>query len=96
MGGRLCRAPRARGDFELALQGLLGDEAPLSGTTVARLKEKWHAELAEWQTQRPDDLEAVYLWVSVGGWDVCETGARKGESGLTGDLGRVEQWESLT
>ncbi len=67
VGGRLCRAPPPRGDFELALQGLLGDEAPLSGTTVARLKEKWHAELADWQTQRLDDLEAVYLWVSVGG-----------------------------
>ncbi len=63
MGGRLCRAPRARGNFELALQGLLGDEAPLSGMTVARLKEKWHAELADSQTQRLDDLEAVYLWV---------------------------------
>ncbi len=96
MGGGLCRAPRARGDFELELQGLLGDEATLSGTTVARFKEKWHAELADWQTQRLDDLEAVYLWVSVGGWDVCESGARKGESRLTGGLGRVEQWESLT
>ncbi len=58
---------------------------------MARLKEKWRAELAEWQTQRPDDLEAVYLWVSVGGWDLCESGARKGESGLTSGLSRVEQ-----
>ncbi len=53
----------AQGDFELALQGLLGDEAPLSSSTVARLKEKWHAELAEWQSRRLDDVEAVYLWV---------------------------------
>ena len=30
----------ALGDFELALRGLLGDGAPLSGSTVARLKEK--------------------------------------------------------
>lgn len=51
----------AQGDFELALQGLLGDEAPLSGATVARLKEKWHAELEAWQSRRLDDLEAVYL-----------------------------------
>lgn len=28
------------GDFELALRGLFGDGAPLSGSTVARLKEK--------------------------------------------------------
>ena len=53
----------AQGDFELALQGLLGDDAPLSGSTVARLKEKWQAELAEWQPRRLDNVEAVYLWV---------------------------------
>ena len=53
----------AQGDFELALQGLLGEEAPLSSSTVARLKEKWQVELAEWQSRRLDDVEAVYLWV---------------------------------
>ena len=31
----------AEGDFDLALRGLLGEEAPLSPSTVARLKEKW-------------------------------------------------------
>ena len=30
----------AEGDFELALRGLLGEEAPLSARTVARLKER--------------------------------------------------------
>ncbi len=30
----------AQGDFELALRGLLGEDAPLSASTVARLKEK--------------------------------------------------------
>lgn len=53
----------AQGDFELALRGLLGDGAPLSGSTVARLTEKWQADLAEWQTRRLDDVEVVYLWV---------------------------------
>lgn len=53
----------AQGDFELALRGLLGEDAPLSGPTVARLKEKWHAELAVWQTRRLDEVEVVYLWV---------------------------------
>jgi transposase-like protein len=53
----------AQGDFDLALRGLLGNEAPLSGSTVARLKEKWGAELEEWQTRRLDDVEAAYLWV---------------------------------
>ena len=53
----------ALGDFELALRGLLGDGAPLSGPTVARLKEKWQEELTLWQTRRLDDVEAVYCWV---------------------------------
>ena len=53
----------AQGDFELALRGLLGADAPLSGPTVARLKERWHAELALWQTRRLEELQAVYLWV---------------------------------
>ena len=52
----------ACGDFDLALRGLLGEEAPLSAATVARLKEKWHAELAVWQARPLDDLEVVYLW----------------------------------
>lgn len=51
------------GDFDLALRGLLGDEAPLSASTVARLKQKWQGELTEWGTRRLDDVEAVYLWV---------------------------------
>ncbi len=53
----------ALGDFELALRGLLGDGAPLSGSTVARLKEKWQGELAIWQSRRLDELDAVYGWV---------------------------------
>ncbi len=53
----------AQGDFELALRGLLGAGAPLSGSTVARLKAKWQADLEAWQTRRLDDVEVVYLWV---------------------------------
>lgn len=53
----------ALGDFELALRGLFGEGAPLSGSTVARLKEKWQEDLALWQTRRVDDLEVVYCWV---------------------------------
>lgn len=53
----------AQGDFDLALRGLLGEHAPLSGSTVARLKETWQAELAVWQIRPLDDVEVVYLWV---------------------------------
>ena len=41
----------AQGDFDLALRGLLGEEAALSANTVARLKEKWQGEWAVWQSR---------------------------------------------
>lgn len=50
------------GDFDLALAGLLGDDAPVSPATVARLKEVWHGEYQEWQT-RPITGQVVYLWI---------------------------------
>jgi len=53
----------AQGDFDLALRGLLGEEAPLSASTVARLKAKWDAEHVAWRQRSLADLEVVYLWV---------------------------------
>jgi len=53
----------AQGDFDLALRGLLGEEAPLSAATVGRLKTKWQAEWEEWNQRSLADLEVVYLWV---------------------------------
>src|ERR1039458_4052018 len=53
----------ALGDFDLALRGLLGKDAPISAGTVARLKEKWLAEVEEWRQRRLDGLEGVYMWV---------------------------------
>jgi len=53
----------AVGDCDLALRGLLGDDAPLSATTVARLKAQWHAEYAQWANRTLADREVVYLWV---------------------------------
>jgi len=53
----------AEGDFDLALRGLLGEEAPLSASTIARLKAKWQGEWETWNARRLDDLEPVYLWV---------------------------------
>lgn len=52
----------AQGDFDLALRGLLGAAAPLSATSIARLKAGWHAEYERWKRRRLDDLEPVYLW----------------------------------
>jgi len=53
----------ALGDFDLALRGLLGEEAPVSASTVARLKESWQAEWEKWKKRPLDGLEVLYMWV---------------------------------
>ncbi len=53
----------ALGDFELALRGLLGEDAPLSASTVARAKERWQAEALAWQQRSLAEPPLVYLWV---------------------------------
>jgi transposase-like protein len=53
----------ALGDFDLALRGLLGDGAPLSAASVARLKAGWQAEYELWRTRSLAELEPVILWV---------------------------------
>jgi putative transposase len=52
----------AQGDFELALRGLLGDGAPLSASSIERLRTKWQCEYGQWRSQRLDELEVVYAW----------------------------------
>src|SRR5262249_26006351 len=53
----------AQGDFDLALRGLLGDGAPLSAPSIARLKASWQAEYDLWKSRSVEELEVVYLWV---------------------------------
>lgn len=52
----------AEGDFDLALRGLLGTDAPLSASSVARLKAAWQAEYDTWRQRDLADLEPVYIW----------------------------------
>jgi len=52
----------AEGDFDAALRGLLGEGAPLSAGTVARLKSKWQGEYARWKSRSLEGVEPVYLW----------------------------------
>ena len=52
----------AKGDFELALRGLLGEGAPLSASSIDRLKAKWQLEYAEWKQMDMSSLEVVYQW----------------------------------
>lgn len=53
----------SQGDFELALRGLLGDDAPISATSIARLKAKWQEEYEAWKETSLADLEVTYVWV---------------------------------
>lgn len=50
------------GDFELALRGLLGEGAPLSPASIARLKAAWQIEYDAWKTRDLSDRELVYAW----------------------------------
>jgi putative transposase len=49
------------GDFEAALECLLGVGAALSPSTVSRLKEKWAEEYEAWQN-RPLASDYAYIW----------------------------------
>lgn len=48
-------------DFDRALRGLLGEGAPLSPSTIARLKAHWAKEYEAWRRE-PVEEEIVYLW----------------------------------
>ena len=51
------------GDFNEALQALVGPECPgLSASTVTRLLEGWQAEYHEWSKRSLKDKHYVYLW----------------------------------
>lgn len=50
------------GDFELALRGLLGDGAPLSASSIDRLRRKWQAEYGAWRLRQLGGLKLVYMW----------------------------------
>ena len=52
----------ASGDFELALRHLLGEGAPLSASSLQRLKEKWQSEYAQWNGQPIKESQWAYLW----------------------------------
>jgi transposase-like protein len=52
----------ASGDFELALRGLLGEGAPLSASSLQRLKDKWQVEYEAWRSVALEESEWAYLW----------------------------------
>jgi putative transposase len=52
----------AGGDFELALRGLLGEGAPLSASSLQRLKGKWETEYEQWKGEPIEEEDWAYLW----------------------------------
>lgn len=52
----------SKGDFELALRGLLGEGAPLSPSSIERLRASWQGEYDTWRARSLEDRELVYLW----------------------------------
>ncbi len=58
---RLYLEGLSSGDFEPAFRELLGESAPLSSSTILRLKEEWAAEYAAWRV-RPLSARYAYLW----------------------------------
>jgi len=52
----------ASGDFELALRQLLGEGAPLSPSSLQRLKEKWQGEYEQWKSTPIEEKDWAYLW----------------------------------
>ena len=52
----------ASGDFELALTELLGQGAPLSASSLQRLKEKWQGEYEQWKQTAIEEAGWAYMW----------------------------------
>lgn len=52
----------ATGDFGQCLHRLLGEEAPISDSTIVRLKESWKKEYSEWK-RRTLQKEYLYVWI---------------------------------
>ncbi len=58
---RLYLEGLSSGDFEPAFRELLGEKAPLSASTIIRLKATWEADYRAWR-QRPIEGRFAYVW----------------------------------
>jgi transposase-like protein len=58
---RLYLEGLSSGDFEPAFRELLGEKAPLSASTILRLKATWEADYRAWRS-RPIEAEFAYIW----------------------------------
>jgi len=53
----------SNGDFEPVFRALLGETAPLSPSSISRLKAEWQEEFEAWRTRPLDMHRYLYLWV---------------------------------
>ena len=58
---RLYLEGLSSGDFEPAFRELLGERAPLSASTIIRLKDAWAADYERWRA-RPISGRYAYIW----------------------------------
>ena len=86
----------AEGDFDLALRGLLGEEAPLSPSTVARL---WQGEMEAWHRRlgsylKPPDLPYRRVAISPEGdrFLLLNAGGGSDETAQTTSIHVVLNW----
>lgn len=60
---RLYLEGLSTGDFEPTFRVLLGETAPLSPTSITRLKAEWEEEFGTWRQRLLDAHRYLYLWV---------------------------------
>ena len=51
------------GDFEPVFRALLGADAPLSASTMLRLKETWRTEYEAWKQRSLGERQYAYIWL---------------------------------
>jgi len=60
---RLYLEGLSTGDFEPVFRVLLGETAPLSPSSITRLKAEWQEEFEVWRARHLDHHRYLYLWV---------------------------------
>ena len=75
----------AEGDFELAMRGLLGEGAPLSKSSIRRLRAGWTRDFEEWSHRSLEGRDVVYMWA---GRDYVKAGLERGQGGAAGGFRR--------
>jgi len=60
---RLYLEGLSSGDFEPVFRAILGEKAPLSPSSIIRLKEIWEKEYQAWKERPLSDHTYIYLWV---------------------------------